>query len=79
MRMGRIALQPTADVRLLTRDSGEGEGWMGALGTDLPMRRGSFDLVPTLRVTYGQLENTDDERVGFWGGEAGLTLRFGAR
>ena len=79
MRLGRMALAPMADFRILTRESGIGEGWMAAIGTDIPTRRARFDFVPTLRVSYGQLENVDDERVGFFGGEVGLTLRFGGR
>ena len=79
MRLGAIAFAPTADFRILTRKSGQGEGWMAAIGTDIPSRRGTFDLVPTLRVSYGQIENVEDERLGFWGGEVGLTIRFGSR
>jgi hypothetical protein len=76
----RTSLQPSADFRLLTRESGEGEGWMVAAGTDIPLRRSSLELVPKLRASYGQIEgSTSDEKSGFWGGEIGLALRFGSR
>jgi hypothetical protein len=75
----RTSLQPAADFRLLTRDSGAGEGWLVAAGTDLPIRRSGFEVVPNFRVSYGQLEDANDEKHPFWGGEVGLALRFGSR
>ena len=69
-------LRPSADVRLLTRNSGDSEGWMASIGTEVPMRRGSIDWVPSCRFSYGGLEGSTDTRHGFIGGEVGLTVRF---
>lgn len=77
MRLGSLTVRPSADVRLLTRKSGQDEGWLAGFGSDFPMRRGSTDIIPNLRVSYGQLEGVNDERHGVFGGEAGLTLRWG--
>jgi hypothetical protein len=80
LRMGTLALRPSADARLLTRESGEEEGWLAGVGTDIPFRAGNTEVVPSVRVSYGQLETaTSDVRNGFWGGELGLMLRFGKR
>ena len=76
---GGYSVHPMADFRLLTRDSGEGEGWLGAIGADLPMRRSSVEFVPNLRLSYGEIEDRSDTRHPFWGVDAGLTLRFGRR
>jgi hypothetical protein len=78
MRLGSgTNLRPSADVRLLTRESGENEGWLAGLGTEIPMHRGGTDWIPNVRVTYGQLEGTTDKRHNFWGAEASLTLHWG--
>jgi hypothetical protein len=78
MRMGTLALRPSADARLLTRESGEEEGWLAGVGTDVPFRMGNTEVVPSVRLSYGQLEGAStDQRDGFWGGELGLMLRFG--
>ena len=80
MRMGTLALRPSADARLLTRESGEEEGWLAGVGTDIPFRMGNTEVVPSVRLSYGQLEGAStDQRDGFWGGEIGLMLRFGGR
>ena len=80
MRLGSAStLRPSADVRLLTRDSGEGEGWMAGLGADAPFRRGGIDWIPGFRVSRGAIENADDERQSFWGGELSLAIRFTRR
>lgn len=80
MRMGTLALRPSADARLLTRESGEEEGWLAGIGTDIPFRTGNTEVVPSVRLSYGQLEGaSSDERNGFWGGEFGLMIRFGKR
>ena len=79
MVSSRLAVHPVADFRILTRESGEGEGWLGAVGADLPIRRAGLEIVPNLRVSYGQIEDRQDARHSFWGGDLGVTLRFGGR
>lgn len=72
------SIRPSADFRLLTRKSGAGEGWLAGAGTDLHMRKGSTDVIPNVRFSYGQMEGvSSDVKRGFWGGEASLTLRWG--
>lgn len=71
------SIRPAADFRLMTRESGEDEGWLGSLGFDLPMRRGRTAIIPLVRASYGQLEGSTDERHPFWGGELSLTVRWG--
>lgn len=70
-------LRPSADFRLLTRQSGAGEGWLAGAGTDLPIRRGGTDVIPNFRLSYGQMEGgNNDIKHSFWGGEVSLTLRW---
>jgi hypothetical protein len=71
------SIRPSADVRLLTREIGTNEGWLGGLGFDFPMRRGSTDIIPTVRGSYGQLEDSADNKRNVMGGEVSLTIRFG--
>jgi len=71
------SFRPSADFRLLTRESGADEGWLAGVGADFPRRSGSMDIIPNLRVSYGAMEGTTDEKHGFWGGEVSLTLRWG--
>jgi hypothetical protein len=75
----RLSFQPSADFRLLTRESGEGEGWLVGFGTDMPVRRSNFEIVPTIRAAYGKIEGATDAKSSLWGGEAGLAFRFGSR
>lgn len=77
MRLGSLNMRPSADVRLLTRESGVDEGWLAGIGSDFPMRRGSTDIIPNLRFSYGQLEGATDDRHNVLGGELGITLRWG--
>lgn len=77
MRLGAINMRPSVDVRLLTRESGQDEGWLAGFGSDFPIRRGGTDIVPNVRVNYGQIEGTTDERHNVIGGEVGITLRWG--
>lgn len=70
-------IRPSADVRMLSRESGNDEGWLAGLGFDIPMRRGSMDIIPTIRGSYGQMEGATDDRHNIMGGEVSLTLRWG--
>jgi hypothetical protein len=77
LRLGSAAsLRPSVEVRLLTRDSGEGEGWLAGFGADVPLRRGGVDWIPGFRISRGAVEDQADQRQSFWGGELSLTLRF---
>ncbi|MGQ0814786.1 MAG: hypothetical protein ACT4O1_10015 [Gemmatimonadota bacterium] len=76
-RVGSLNLRPVIDGRLLTRESGEGEGWLAGVGTDIVVRSGGMDWIPSFRVSMGQLEGSTDERHSFWGGEVALALRWG--
>lgn len=72
-------LRPAADFRVITRKSGEDEGWLSNVGADLPFRRGGTDFIPSLKLSYGKMEGAGvDTRYSVVGGEASLTLRWGA-
>lgn len=78
LRLGTLTLRPSADARLLTRKSGEDEGWLASAGTEFAVRRSKIEIVPSIRASYGQLEGPGtDTKFGFWGGELGLLFRFG--
>jgi len=80
MRLGSAAsLRPSADARLLTRDTGEGEGWLVGFGADVPLRRGATDWIPGIRISRGAVEDQFDQRQSFWAGEFSLTIRFTRR
>jgi hypothetical protein len=70
-------MRPTADVRMLTREEEGGEGWIAGIGTDLPLRWGSFDVFPSARFLFGKLQAGTDATFGATGGEIGLSLRWG--
>lgn len=72
-----LSLRPNADVRLLTREDGQGEGWVAGIGTDIPLRWRSIDVVPAAKVNYGKLEGGSDSKSSVVGGEIGFTLRWG--
>ena len=73
-----LSLRPSADFRYLTRKTGQNEGWLAGVGTEIPMHHGSADWIPAFRVSYGQMEGSNsDVQHSFWGGEASITLRFG--
>lgn len=72
-------LRPVADFRLLARESGSDEGWLGSVGSEILFRKGSMDVVPSFRASYGQIEDASDTRHGFWGGALSLTLRWSSR
>jgi hypothetical protein len=78
MRLGSLTLRPTVDARVLTRESGEDEGWLASAGTEVATRRWGREIVPSARLSYGQLEGPrTDTKYGFWGGELGVMVRFG--
>jgi hypothetical protein len=80
LRLGSAAsLRPAVDARVLTRDSGEGEGWLLGFGADVPLRRGGMDWIPGFRISRGAVEDQLDQRQSFWGGELSLTVRFTRR
>lgn len=79
VKAGPLNLRPSADARMITRERGDGEGWLAGAGTDIVLRKGRTDVIPNLRFSYGKIEGAADEKFGFWGGEVGLTLRWGGQ
>ena len=72
-----LAVRPTADFRLQTREEQGGSGWLIGVGGDVPLRRGRIDMFPSARISYGSIENADANGFRVLGGEIGLTLRWG--
>lgn len=75
---GAVVL-PSADLRLLRRADGVGQGYVGGAGTMLEVPVGSLTVVPTLRARFGRVLVRQDEESGFTGVDAGITVRFGRR
>lgn len=71
-----LTIRPSADLRMLTREDGVDEGWVGSAGFDLPLRRGRLDIVPALKAHFGSLE-FNDQKDRATGAEFGVTLRWG--
>ena len=72
-----LRIRPSVDLRIQSREEGDGEGWIVGAGADLPLRAfGSVDLFPRGKVLFGSLKNVLEESVGLWGLEVGLTLRW---
>jgi hypothetical protein len=72
-----FSLRPSADLRLLTREETGGEGWIGGLGTDVPLRWGTFDVFPSAKFLFGQLQGATEEKRSAVGAEISLSLRWG--
>ncbi|RMH16575.1 MAG: hypothetical protein D6701_08720 [Gemmatimonadetes bacterium] len=74
-----LYLRPAVDFRVQSREAGQdaGSGWLLGASADLPLRVfGSVDLFPRVRITVGGIKGPGGSTEGFWGGEAGATLRF---
>jgi hypothetical protein len=48
-------------------------------GTEVPFRSGTMEIAPSARIMFGQLEAPTSEMKSLFGGEVGLTLRWGGR
>lgn len=74
---GTYRLRPSVDLKVQSREDGQGSGWVMGLGGDIPLRLfGRYDLFPRARFLVGQMEDAQGLSRGLWGGEAGLTLRY---
>jgi hypothetical protein len=73
-----LTIRPALDTRIQTRQEEGGSGWLFGGGLDVPLRlHGRYDLVPGARLYSGRLETVQGVEHGIWGGEAGLTVRWG--
>jgi len=79
MRLGAMTVRPALDARVQSTEGAGGGGWLVGGGADVPHRVGSFELVPAARLLLGKVDAAGGEdSPGLWGGELGLTLRWGA-
>jgi hypothetical protein len=76
-RTGIGLLRPRAELRVLRRDDGIGQGYAVAAGADLEQRVGQVTLLPSLRGRYGNIVLRQEAESGFTGFEAGIGIRFG--
>lgn len=77
--IGRSAILPTADVRLLRSADGLGQGYTAGIGgsAELPLGR-AVTLLPTLRGRFGRVLVSQGENSNFTGADIGLSIRFGS-
>lgn len=78
---GRYVFAPRADVRMLRRADGIGQGWLASAGgraeirpLDLMGRR--WVVEPTLDVRVGRILVSQGVRSSVFGGQVGVTLRW---
>jgi hypothetical protein len=74
---GRAVVQPTADVRVLGREDGIGQGYTASAGASVEVPAGALTFVPTVRGRLGNVELRAGSESSFTGAEVGLTVRFG--
>ncbi|MGD8276434.1 MAG: hypothetical protein PVH00_00345 [Gemmatimonadota bacterium] len=74
---GRLVLTPGVDLRVQTRAEGTFGGFVatGGLGAEAPL--GSAVLLPSLRVRYGSVKDSEGASSSLTGIELGLGIRFG--
>ncbi len=76
-RMGAGLLRPRAELRVLRRDDGIGQGYTISAGADLEQPIGRLTLLPSLRGRFGNIVLREEAESRFTGFELGLGLRFG--
>lgn len=74
-----LMLRPGVDLRLQNRSEAGGTGWVLGGGTEVPLRSGSMEISPAARVTFGQIETPAREMKSLFGGELGVSVRWGGR
>jgi hypothetical protein len=79
LRIGARTLRPKADVRILRRADGTGQGFATSIGADFVIPFQSWTLVPSVHGRAGSLVLRDDVKSGFTGFDLGFTVLFGAR
>jgi hypothetical protein len=72
-----LLLYPAVDVRWIDRDDPGGDGWLAGGGFDVPLRAGGVELLPGGRIRAGQLTSRQGTVRSVYGGEVGVTVRFG--
>ncbi|MGH7468253.1 MAG: hypothetical protein ACRENP_09730 [Longimicrobiales bacterium] len=70
-------LRPRADVRVLRRDNGVGQGYTASAGADLELGSGRLIIVPSLRGRFGNILLREAAKSRFTGFDIGLSVRFG--
>lgn len=70
-------LTPTAELRLVRRSDGLGQGYIGGIGTGLEFTTGVATLIPSFKVRVGNTQLLEGSDSGISGFEGGLTVRFG--
>jgi hypothetical protein len=70
-------LRPRADVRILSREDGIGQGYTLTAGADFEYITRVLTVVPSLRGRFGSVKINELAESGFTGVEAGLSIRFG--
>lgn len=81
---GRYVVAPRADVRVLRRADGIGQGWLASLGGRTEVRWGAplgreWVIEPSLAARLGRLVAAGDVRSGILGGELAVAVRWGGR
>jgi hypothetical protein len=76
---GAATFRPKADVRVLRRADGTGQGFTTSLGADLDIPIRTITLVPSVQGRIGSLVIREGAESGFTGFEAAFTIRFGPR
>jgi hypothetical protein len=70
-------IRPRADVRVLRRDDGIGQGYTASAGADLELTSGRFTFVPSVRGRFGNILLRAAAQSRFVGFDVGLSVRFG--
>lgn len=71
-------LVPTADVRILRREDGQGQGWILGVGASVERRSGSITWIPSLIGRVGGIRAASEVDSGMTGLELGMRVRFGS-
>jgi hypothetical protein len=78
MPVGRSVVQPTADLRILGRQDGTGQGWTSGIGGTVEIPAGALTFVPTARARFGNVTLRENAESTFTGAEIGMSIQFGA-
>lgn len=74
---GGVRFLPSASGRLVRREDGLGQGFTAELSLGLEFSGGGVTVAPTARGLFGRLTVREGVETDFYGGEAGVALRFG--
>jgi hypothetical protein len=75
--LGTGAILPRADVRVFRSSDGIGQGYAFGLGVGTETPVGGLTLLPVLNARFGNVLVREDQKSGFTGLTASLTVRFG--